>query len=272
MLKIKIILLGFATALLPLDVFTQIFVAGQTAGGNIIHIDFSDINLSAFSWGSQDDVYLDLDNDSSDDIYFWTQWIYYSHNGYESANAGANPFDGVEVSTMPDNPNWIRKHATGDLIDRSLNWSPDNGIFYCISSSGSSGSFGGSGFMAYRICDYDTIYGWIMVDRGTIMGPSDLTIKELAYMVNYTGYNQTDIKTLIDLIRISGQIMSLDIPNELGHDQYVLNCYDHCGRIVFNANPAPGLNRYDLSRLQSGIYILRIINSKGESAAIKALF
>lgn len=272
MFKIKIIILSIATAFLPLDVFAQVFVAGQTTGGNIIHNDFSDINLSAFSWGTQDEVSLDLNSDNSDDIYFWTQWIYYSHSGYEAANAGANPFEGIEISTMPDNPNWIRKHAAGDVIDNSLNWSSDNGIYYCISSSGSSGSFGGSGFLAYRICDYDTIYGWIKLDRGIVMGPSDLSITELAYIVNYTGYNPLEIKSLIDLIRFSDQTMILDLPDGFGHDQYLLNCYDHCGRIVFKANPAPGINRYDLSRLHSGIYIIRVSNSKGESAAIKALF
>ena len=66
----KIIIILIVTAFLPLDVFTQIFVAGQTTGGNIIHNDFSDINLSAFSWGTQDDVSLDLNGDNSDDIYF----------------------------------------------------------------------------------------------------------------------------------------------------------------------------------------------------------
>ncbi len=272
MLKLKMILFCFTMAVLPLDVFTQIFVASQTSGGNIFYNDFSDINLSAFSWGSQDAVSIDLNNDNSNDIYFWTQWVYYSHNGYESATAGANPFNGLEISTMPGNPNWIRKHAAGDVIDRLLNWSPDNGIFYCISSNGSTGSFGGSGFMAYRICAPDTIYGWIKLYRGTIMGPSDLSITELAYVVNYTGYYETETKTLIDLISISDQTMILDLPNEFGYDQYLVNCYDHCGRIVFQINPTPGINRYDLSRLGSGIYIIRVSNSKGESTAIKVIF
>lgn len=270
-MKIKMILLGFAAAIFPFNAYTQVFFAGQTTGGNIIYNNFSDIHLSAFSWSSQDAVSIDLNNDNSNDMYFWTQWIYYSHPGIESASAGANPLNGIEISTMIDNPNWIRKHAEGDAIDRLLNWSPDNGIFYCASSSGSSGSFGGPGFMAYRICDPDTIYGWIKLDRGTMMGPSELSIYELAYSVNTTGFNQTESKTLIDLVRISGQTLFLNLPTELGQDQYLINCYDCCGRMVLQMNPTPGVSSYDLSRLGSGIYIFRISNAKGESMAIKAI-
>ena len=271
MLKIKMIIMGFAAAMIPSNASTQAFYAGQTTGGNIIYNNFSDIHLSAFSWSSQDAVSIDLNNDNSNDIYFWTQWIYYSHPGYESASAGANPLNGIEISTTIDNPNWIRKHAEGDAIDRLLNWSPDNGIFYCASSSGSSGSFGGPGFMAYRICNPDTIYGWIKLDRGTMMGPSELSIYELAYSVNTTGFNQTESKTLIDLVRISGQTLFLNLPTELGQDQYLINCYDCCGRIVLQMKSTSGINRYDLSRLGSGIYIVRISNAKGESRAIKAI-
>jgi hypothetical protein len=272
MLQLKLILVGFAIFLLPLTLFAQVFVAGQTAGGNITHDDFSDINLSAFSIGSQDAVSIDLNNDNSEDIYFWTQWVYYSHTGYESANAGANPFDGIEISTMPDNPNWIRKHSAGDVIDNSLNWSPDNGIFYCISSTGTDGSFGGSGFMAYRICGPDTIYGWIKLNRGTFLGPSDLSITELAYIVNYTGLDQPAAKPLSDFLSISGHSLILELPDEFKCDQYLLDCYDLSGRTVFQAHPGPGTHHYDLSRLGKGTYIIRLINSKGESSVIKAIF
>lgn len=272
MSKIKVIISGFAVALLPMNLFSQVFMAGQTIGENIVHNDFADIYLSSDFWWDGDYRSMDLNNDNIYDIEFWTEWTYYSHNEYMSAIAGANPFNGIELSAVAEHPDWIRKHAAGDVIDRTLNWSSIDGVFYGISSSGPcGGDFSGPGFMAYRICNPDTLYGWIRVDRGTALGPSTLTLFELAFVTDNSSLSFPDGGSSKDWIRISGQTLILNMPDEIRQKHYLLTCYDISGRKVFQFHPGQGTHEYDLSCFRKGTYIIRFSSPTGTSSAIKVI-
>lgn len=272
MLQLKVVITGFAMALLPLSLFSQIFTAGQTTGANILTNDFADLYLSSDFWWDGDYRSIDLNGDDINDIEFWTQWVYYSHIDDMSALAGADPFAGIEFSAVAGQPDWIRKHAAGEVIDRTLNWISGNGVFYGISSSGPcGGDFSGPGYMAYRICHPDTLYGWIRVDRGTELGPSTLTLFELAFVTDNSSLGSPERVSLNEMMRISGQTLILTMPDRIGQEHYLLDCYDVSGRRVFRFYPGTGTQTYDLSRFTKGTCILRLSAPDGTSAALKII-
>jgi hypothetical protein len=237
----------------------QGIAAGQSIGEKIIYHDIADISIESSFWGEQDGESMDLDDNGTSDLYFWTNWSYWSHTGDESLDAGASPYTSVEVSAEPNNPGWVRKHAAGEVIDSSLFWTAGDLIFYCWSNSGISGSFSGTGYIAYRICSSDTTYGWIYLSRILSSG-SRLTIHEYAYTTFYTGLVENNGLENCK-IAVSDHNLFVDLPDN--SSEYLLQVFDISGRPFITQNLIPGDHFIDLDGIGNGIYIVRIEDHSG---------
>jgi hypothetical protein len=237
----------------------QTISTGQTDGEKIIYHDVNDISIESDFWGEQDGESMDLNDSGTSDVFLWTNWIYYSHIGYEALDAGANLQAPVEFSVVPDNPTAIRKHAAGELIDNSLYWATGNLIFYCVSSSGYSGSFSGEGYVAYRICAIDTTYGWIHVIRNLSSG-SRLTIYDFAYTTFYTGLGENS-RSGSCKIAVSDHKLFVHLPGN--SPEYLLQVFDLSGKLLFKNSLPPGDHSVDLSGLTNGMFIIRLSDDSG---------
>lgn len=269
MSRIYLLLPGFLLALLPTGLLSQVLTAGQTSGERLTYDDFTDITLSSDYWWDNDIRDLDLNNDNVPDIQFWTLWIYYSHPGVEEAVAGAKPLTGIEFSTEADQPGWLRKHAAGEIIDSTLIWTSGDADFSSYPGPGG-GFFSGEGYMAYRICGPDTLYGWIRADRGTTF-PSTLSLFEQAYITTKSSLSRQEREPLNKLMQIHGRTIHLDLPSENGQAHYLLGCYEVSGRKLFEVTPGQGTHSVDLSGLRNGVYIIRLTSPDGQAWAVKIM-
>jgi hypothetical protein len=247
----------------------QYILAGQNSGTNVYYNDIDDLFLDSFSWGQQDSETMDLDNDGTYDLYLWTNWTYYSHIDYMSSDAGAMTNGNLQISAVPEDSSWIRKHLPGDTIDSRLNWVSAQTTFYCPSSTGSSGTFRDEGYLAFRICNPDTVYGWVRIWRSAYLGESKMQVFDYATRTYYLG---TGTAADPEEIRnwVNGNLLSVFVPGRFGNG--ILRCISLDGKILFEQEYCPGINTYPLSGIKRGIYILHLIDKKGHCTASRILY
>lgn len=269
MIRQVIFAVCFTMCLIPLFTSAQYILAGQTSGTNVYYNDIDDLFLDSFSWGELDSETLDLDNDGTYDLYLWTNWTYYSHIEYMSSDAGAHINGNLQVSAEPGDSSWIRKHLAGDTIDGRLNWVSTNTIFYCPSSSGSAGTFLGEGYLAFRICNTDTVYGWVRIWRSSWSGESKLQVYDYATRTYYLG---TGTASDPEEIRnwTNGNILSVFVPGRFGNG--TLRCISLDGKMSFEREFVPGINTYPITGIRRGIYILHIVDRKGHCEVSRFLY
>jgi hypothetical protein len=249
------------------------FTAGQVSGEHIIYHDIDDLFISSPYWNSSDYEYMDLNDDGVDDLYLRNDFIYYSHIELMSASAMAEALGALEFSTLTDNPDWIKKHITGDVIGPHLQWFSDPGLIYRVeSSSGSSGSFTGEGYMAYRICGTDTIYGWIRLYNSVSYDGANMTVYEFAYLTNNTGLFPPEEDLTGDIFRISGGSLHADLHDKFPGNNCGIKCYDLSGKLIFQFKPEPGINQVDISGYDKGLYLLMLTDDQGRTFTSKMIF
>ncbi len=251
----------------------QSIVAGQTSGANIIYHNIEDVESSSTFWWDDDYESLDLNDDGVTDFTLLTDWIYFSHINYESVDAAGNPAGGLEYSSLSDNTGWIKKHNAGEVINNSLNFHAEKGLFFSqSSSSGASGNFSGEGYLAYRICNTDTLCGWLRIMCNVSFGGAYLTAYEYAYVINHTGVPQEMDITFGNIISKSGNYLLINLPEYQFHQACHLYGFEVTGRQVFQFDLTPGSHSMNISGYPRGLYILRIVDSQGRTLSGKTIF
>jgi hypothetical protein len=251
----------------------QSIVAGQISGENIIYHDIEDVEVSSSFWWDEDYESLDLNDDGVNDLTLMTNWIYYSHTNSQSLDARGNPLGGLEYSSLSDNPTWIKKHDAGEVINNSLNFHAENGLFFSqYSSKDAAGNFNGEGYLAYRICNPDTLYGWLRMLCNVSFSGAYLTAYEYAYVINPTGMPQEKEITFGNIIRISGNTLLINLPEYQFPRACQLYGFEVTGRQVFQFNLMPGSHSLNISGYTRGLYILRIEDTHGRTFSGKMVF
>lgn len=129
----------------------QTILAGQNSGPNIIYHDINDLTINSPNWNSSDYEYMDLNDDGVNDLMFHIDLIYYHNLNELSIHSGTNVPGLLQYSSLADQPS---------------DWSPGSGILLNQwGFKGSAGGFEEEGFLAYRICNADTVYGWIRISN-----------------------------------------------------------------------------------------------------------
>jgi hypothetical protein len=169
----------------------------------------------------------------------------------------------LQYSSLADNPTWIRKHVAGDVIDKSLDWNPGSGIlFNQWDLKGSAGVFQGEGYLAYRICNNDTLYGWIRIANDASASGAYMSVYEFAYVTHLMGLEPTTDSIFLTRFYVSEDWVTVVIPENSGGN-FQLTCFDLAGRLIFQCKPVHGSNRFNISGIQSGLYIFSLSDQKG---------
>ncbi len=265
--------LGALWILTFLQAQAQSIIAGQASGANILYHDIQDVEVSSTYWWDEEYKYLDLNEDGVIDLALLTNWIYFSHTNFQSVTAGCNPAGGFEYSSLSDNPTWIKKHSAGEVINDSLNFIADNGLFFKqFSSKSDEGNFNGEGYLGFRICNPDTLYGWLRIKCNVSFSGAYLTAYEYAYVINNTGLlDEMDI-TIEKYIHKSGNSLMIKIPAQQFPHACHLDAFDVTGKQVFHYDLRPGSHCLNISGYPRGLYILRISNIHGRSFSGKIIF
>lgn len=257
--------------IMPLIVSGQTILAGQNSGPNIIYHDINDLSITSPNWNSSDFEYMDLNDDGVNDLMFHNDFIYYSHLNELSVHSGANTLGMLQYSSLADQPSWVRKHIAGDVIDHSLHWSPGSGILLNQwGLKGSAGAFGGGGFLAYRICDADTVYGWIRISNYASGSGAYMSVYEFAYVTNLTGLTPSNETISANMLFVSKDWLTVIIPDNSGED-FQLTCFDLTGRLIFKCNPGQGTNNFNISGVEPGMYIFSLSDQKRTIITKKAI-
>jgi hypothetical protein len=252
---------------------TQNIIAGQTSGENIIYHDMEDVEVSSSFWWDEDYESLDLNDDGVNDLTLMTNWIYYSHTNSQSVDARGNPLSGLEYSSLSDNPTWIKKHDAGEVINNSLNFHAENGLFFSqYSSKEAVGNFNGEGYLAYRICNPDTLYGWLRIMCDVSFSGAYLTAYEYAWVINPTGLPQEKDITFGNIIRRSGNDLLINLPEYQFPRACYLYGFEVTGRQVFQFDLMPGSHSLNISGYPRGLHILRIVDPHGRTFSGKMIF
>ena len=278
MMRLTLILLYSIYFLTPFMVFGQGIMAGQTTGTNIVYHDIDDLHIDSPDWNTSDEEYMDLNEDGIIDIKLMTNFTYWSHLNYMSISATADAFDDCHYSTLADHPDWIQKHAMGDVIDSSLNWYTEPGPLYGgtfrkeYTSKVTEGIFIGDGYMAYRIYSIDTMYGWIRISCNVSFDGAHLTVYDYAYQSAAAGISQAAEISLHPLFHVNGDQLIVEIPEEIYDASSLMNCYDLSGRQIFQLDPGQGMSHIDISGYNHGLYILTLTNDRGRLDGVKIVF
>jgi hypothetical protein len=248
----------------------QGILAGQTSGANVIYLDIDDLLISAPYWNSSEYEYLDLDGDESNDIYFSAEWIYYSHTSYETTRTEAGPLGLLQISTLADHPTWTRMHTSGNLINRTLQWTSAITTLYSQSTGTTSqGIFLGEGYLAFRICSPDTLYGWIRI-WNTSTSPS-ISVYEYAYVTNFVGTLEGGLTADGNAIRVEGNVLKLSISENNTVSSYLITLCDLSGRLIYHATLKPGQHTITLNGCHRGFYLLTLSDDHGGTIVKKIM-
>lgn len=257
--------------ILPFMVTGQIILTGQNSGLNIVYHDIDDLYIASPFWNSSDYEYMDLDDDGNNDLMLLNDFIYYSHTNQMSVHSGITALGQLQYSSLADSTAWIRKHPAGDVIDKSLNWSPGSGIlFNQWDAKGSSGAFQGEGYLVFRICKTDTVYGWIRMYNDASQNGAYMSVYEFAYVTNFTGLSPSDDDFSPTLSNDAKGRLIVSIP-EISGRNFRLKCFDLAGRMVFQASPGLGTNHCDISGFEPGLYIFFLSDQQGNFITKKAI-
>jgi hypothetical protein len=251
----------------------QSIIAGQASGANIIYHDIEDVYLSSSYWWDESNESMDLNDDGVTDLKLLTNWVYFSHPYYEFIVAESNPLGGLEYSSLSDNPTWIKKHNAGEVIDNSLNWHAENGLFFSQTSDKSTaGNFSDEGYLAYRICYPDTIYGWLRIKCNVSFSGAYLTAYEYAYLINITGLPADREISLDRIIRKSGNNLLVNLPENQFPRPCRLYGFDVTGRQIFQFDLKSGSHCLNIFGYPHGLYLLRLTDIHGQTFSGKMIF
>jgi hypothetical protein len=266
-------ILGVLWILTSVHTQAQSILAGQASGANVIYHDIIDVAASSTYWWDEDYASLDLNDDGVTDLTMATNWIYYSHTNSQSVRAIGIPSGGFEYSSLTDNPTWIKKHSAGEEINNTLNFHADDGLFYSqYTSKGTDGNFSGEGYLVYRICNPDTLYGWIRIQCDVSYSGAYLTAYEYAYVINYTGQPHEMEIAFEKMIHKAGNYLMIKLPEHQFPQACHLFGFEVTGRQVFQVDLLPGSHSLNITGYPHGLYILRLVDVHGRPFSGKVIF
>lgn len=252
----------------------QSAIAGLTDGANVVYVDPDDIELSvddemAFDHES---YALDIDQDGNSDLTFHAHYYYFSHPDVRGTQTEVEPDAFTYISKLDSTEYAIHKHMTGDTIGAGLNWFPHGmAMLNNYSTSGATEYFVNEGYVGFRICRTDTIYGWVRVLAQGAINSAQLTIYDYAYVARPNAIEPADNHQQVSCTLLDNNRLCLDIPDDDNFGSRECWVFDFTGRMLKEARLTTGRNYLSLADLRSGVYLVTIQTECGIRQTFKIL-
>jgi hypothetical protein len=247
-------------------------IAGQSNGDNIVFYDITDIQMTCNSINSSSSQFLDINNDNIDDLQFQAFYFYYSHLQLMGTQTDVIPGLHVQFSCIDTNDYCLRYHHPGDTINEKLTWlSPQYALFNTYDNNEATECFSSNGYIGFRICENDTIYGWIHAGAYGNYMEAGINIYDYAYVTGPDAiYAQTD-QHRIQITNPVTTDLKIVLPLENSPELSFCTIYDLTGRKLEIIKLVGGENHLNITSLENGVYIVVINRGTKNVASMKII-
>lgn len=249
---------------------SQPAITGQTAGENIVYTDLPDVTMSCDFLNTSLFLNLDINQDGTNDMLLQAFYYYYSHLNQMGTQTDIVP-NAVTQLSVETNISCLQKHSLGDTIDKKLNWISDQGIFNTYSNTGTTECFKEEGYVGFRICLTDTIYGWIRFSATGDKSAASLTLYDYAYVLKPNSFPEIDTKSGFSYNNPVFNELMIRIPEK--DINIVCKClvYDISGRLLKSYNLTARDNAVNVSDLKRGLYLVSVFSGFGNRYLFKII-
>ncbi len=268
---VLLLLLGI-TGFQPLH--GQEIIAGQSDGADVVYVDIEDVGLYvndglAFE---HDAFPLDVDQDGNADLTFSVIHFYYSHPDILGTQTYVEPDAYSFISKLDSTEYAIKKHEAGETIGAGLNWFPQGmAILNSYTNESSTVNFINEGYVGFRICRTDTVYGWVRVLASASFMTAQLTILDYAYLARPNAIEPAEGGQQVSCTLFDNNQLCVETPNDNSFGYLECRVIDFTGRLLKEVRLTTGRNYLSLSDLRSGVYLVTIQPESGIRQTFKIL-
>ena len=250
----------------------QQIIAGQQSGPDIIYTDPIDIQLTCNNLDTYTSFSLDIDQDGINDMTFNASYYYFSHLELQGTQTSIIPNSMTQISMLDSLEYGMLKHEFGDTINEKLNWNLDGmAIFNSYSSNGTTEYFTNEGFVGFRICNTDTIYGWIHASATGNYQSAQLIIYDYAYVSKSNHIDKKEDKSAISCSNPVHDELIIRIQDGNNNMEWKCSVYDIAARNVLNKELGTGENHINMTTFDNGTYFVIIHESTGSRKIFKII-
>ncbi len=252
--------------------YGQQIIAGQQTGPDIVYKNPDDIQLTCDNVNTSHFYSIDFDQDGLNDMMFYASYFYYSHLELRGTNTAINPNNHIQISKVNTLQYSTYQHQVGDTINSGLNWISSNlATLNSYSSDGSTEYFKGEGYIGFRICLADTIYGWIHALATGNSETAKINIYDYAYVAKPNHIDKRDDMPEISCSNPVHDDLIIRIPDGNSDPEWECTVYDMLATPILDVKLKTGENHVNTAFLKNGIYIVKIYNKSGTSYAFKVI-
>ena len=250
----------------------QQIIAGQQSGTDIVYTDPDDIQLYCDNVNTSHFYSIDIDQDGLYDMEFYASYFYYSHLELRGTNTAINPNNHVQISKVDSLQYSTHQHQGGDTINSELNWISSNlATLNSYSSDGSTEYFNGEGYIGFRICLADTIYGWIHALATGNTETAKIIIYDYAYYAKSNHIEKQEDKPTISCSNPVHDELIIRIQDGNNNMEWKCSVYDIAARNVLNKELGTGENHINMTTFDNGTYFVIIHESTGSRKIFKII-
>jgi len=250
----------------------QQVIAGQISGSGIVYSNPDDIQLYCDLINTSSFYSLDIDQDGVNDMTFNASYFYYSHLELRGTNTSINPGSHVQISKVDSLQYSTYQHQSGDTINNDLNWISSNlATLNSYSSDGSTEYFKGEGYIGFRICGMDTIYGWIHAKVSGDTETAKIILFDYAFTTQPDYINKQAVKPAITCSNPVDDNLTIRIPEQNNTMEWNCSLYDITARSLLNKELSEGENIISMTCFKKGTYFVMIHNNREQRVMFKII-
>jgi hypothetical protein len=250
----------------------QQIIAGQIEGPDIVYTNPDDIQLYCDNVNTSHFYSMDIDQDGLNDLMFNASYFYYSHLELRGTNTAINSSNHVQISKVDSLQYSTYQHQGGDTINNGLSWISSNlATLNSYSSDGSTENFKGEGYIGFRICLADTIYGWIHAMATGNTETAKVIIYDFAYVSKSNHMDKQKDKPVISCSNPVHDELIIRIPEGNNTMEWKCSVYDIMARNLLNKELSEGENHINISSFDNGTYFVIIRKKNGSQNIFKII-
>jgi len=250
----------------------QQIIAGQQSGPDIVYTNSDDIQLNCDIVNTSHFYSIDIDRDGLNDMMFNASYFYYSHLELRGTSTAITPNNHVQISKVDSFQYSTYQHQVGDTINIGLNWIPSNlATLNSYSSDGFTEYFKGEGYIGFRICLADTIYGWIHALATGNTETASINIYDYAYFAKSNHIDKQEDKPAISCSNPVHDELNIRIREGNNSTEWKCSVYDIMARNLLNKKLREGENHINMSSFENGTYFVIIRKKNGSQNIFKII-
>lgn len=247
------------------------------------YYDISDTTAECIRNGSFRDYYMDMDNNGSNDLYFHI--LYNGSPAGRDYDVGVYPLNQTEFSFSTPTSTIVLANDSADMIYSGLNWGSVHGVlsheyaFYPSSIYDSYGQwkFYSTKYLAVRLINTDTIYGWVKAKISYSGGPNNSIILTI---YSYGLQKESQLNGMKENSLNSSDVVLYPNPaekysviriNNFSNRKYIVEVSDMKGRLIFTDKIISNDYKLNTSEIAKGIYVVKIIADNGSNQVLKLI-